>query len=193
MSEIFLIMFGAIFVENFIFSRFYGACPFFSVSDKPWTALGSGMAVTFVMTVSSAATYSVYHLILKPLSLEYLKTMAFVLVIAALVMLLEVFLRRFIPTLYSSVGVHLPLTTANCAVLGAVLLNIKEQSSFTDSVVFGFSAGLGFTLATVVFAGVRAKMTFSEPPKAFKGFPILLIAAGLIAMAFSGFSGMRLM
>lgn len=191
MTDIFLIMFAAILTENFIFSRFYGICPFLGVSDKPSTALGMGMAVTFVMTLSSAATYAVYYLLLEPLGLEYLKTIAFILVIASLVQFIEMFLKKYIPTLYSSLGIYLPLITTNCAVLGAALVNIQDQNSFAESVVFGFSSALGFTMAIVVFAGVRAKMQFSDPPKAFRGFPILLIAASLVAMAFSGFSGMK--
>ncbi|MBQ8524434.1 MAG: RnfABCDGE type electron transport complex subunit A [Clostridia bacterium] len=191
MTDIFLIMFAAILTENFIFSRFYGICPFLGVSDKPSTALGMGMAVTFVMTLSSAATYAVYYLLLEPLGLEYLKTIAFILVIASLVQFIEMFLKKYIPTLYSSLGIYLPLITTNCAVLGAALVNIQEQNSFVESVAFGFASALGFTMAIVVFAGVRAKMQFSDPPKAFRGFPILLIAASLAAMAFSGFSGMK--
>ena len=191
MTDIFLIMFAAILTENFIFSRFYGICPFLGVSDKPSTALGMGMAVTFVMTLSSAATYAVYYLLLEPLGLEYLKTIAFILVIASLVQFIEMFLKKYIPTLYSSLGIYMPLITTNCAVLGAALVNIHDQNSFTESVVFGFASALGFTMAIVVFAGVRAKMQFSDPPKAFRGFPILLIAASLVAMAFSGFSGMK--
>lgn len=185
-------MFSAILTENFIFSRFYGICPFLGVSDKPSTALGMGMAVTFVMTLSSAATYAVYHLLLVPLSLEYLKTIAFILVIAALVQFIEMFLKKYIPTLYASLGIYLPLITTNCAVLGAALVNIEKQYSFVESVAFGFSSALGFTMAIAVFAGVRARLRFADPPKAFKGFPILLIAASLAAMAFSGFSGMKL-
>lgn len=191
MSDIFLIMFAAILTENFIFARFYGICPFLGVSDKPSTALGMGMAVTFVMTLSSAATYAVYYLLLEPLGLEYLKTIAFILVIASLVQFIEMFLKKYIPTLYASLGIYLPLITTNCAVLGAALVNIQEQNSFVESVAFGFASALGFTMAIVVFAGVRAKMQFSDPPKAFRGFPILLIAASLAAMAFSGFSGMK--
>lgn len=189
MSNIFLIMFGAILTENFIFSRFYGICPFLGVSDKPSTALGMGMAVTFVMTLSSAATYAVYYLLLVPFHLEYLKTIAFILVIATLVQFIEMFLKRYIPSLYSALGIYLPLITTNCAVLGAALVNIQDQNTFLESVVFGFSSALGFTMAIVIFAGVRARMAFSEPPKAFRGFPILLVAASLVAMAFSGFSG----
>jgi electron transport complex protein RnfA len=191
MENIFIIMFTAILTENFIFSRFYGCCPFLGVSDKPSTALGMGMAVTFVMTVSSAATWAVYHLVLVPAKMEYLKTIAFILVIATLVQFIEMFLRKFIPALYSSLGIYLPLITTNCAVLGAALVNIEKGYSFPESVVFGFSAALGFTLAIVIFAGVRARLQFADPPKAFKGFPILLISAGLAAMAFSGFSGMK--
>ena len=191
MSNIFLIMFGAILTENFIFSRFYGICPFLGVSDKPSTALGMGMAVTFVMTLSSAATYAVYYLLLVPFHLEYLKTIAFILVIATLVQFIEMFLKRYIPSLYGALGIYLPLITTNCAVLGSALVNIQDQNSFLESVVFGFSSALGFTMAIVIFAGVRARMEFSEPPKAFRGFPILLIAASLAAMAFSGFSGMK--
>ena len=167
MSEIFLIMFTAILTENFIFSRFYGICPFLGVSDKPSTALGMGMAVTFVMTIS------------------------FILVIAALVQFIEMFLKKFIPTLYGALGIYLPLITTNCAVLGSALVNIEQGYSLIKSIVFGFSAALGFTMAIVIFAGVRERLRFAHPPKAFKGFPILLIAASLAAMAFSGFSGMK--
>ena len=187
-----LLMFSAIIVENFIFSKFYGCCPFLGVSEKPDTALGMGMAVTFVITLSSAVTWIVYHGILVPLKLEYLKTVAFILVIAALVQFIEMFLRRFVPALYSALGIYLPLITTNCAVLGAALVNIQNNYNFITSVCYGFAAAIGFTLAIVVFAGVRQRMEFAEPPRAFKGFPLTLIAAGLVAMAFSGFSGIRL-
>lgn len=191
MSNIFMIMFAAILTENFIFSRFYGCCPFLGVSDKPSTALGMGMAVTFVMTLSSAATWTVYHHLLVPFGLEYLKTIAFILLIATLVQFIEMFLRKFIPALYGALGIYLPLITTNCAVLGSALVNIEEGYSFIESLVFGFSAALGFTLAIVVFAGVRERLNFADPPKSFRGFPILLISASLAAMAFSGFSGMK--
>ena len=191
MENIFMIMFTAILTENFIFSRFYGCCPFLGVSDKPSTALGMGMAVTFVMTLSSAATWAVYHYLLVPFGLEYLKTIAFILLIATLVQFIKMFLRKFIPALYGALGIYLPLITTNCAVLGAALVNIEEGYSFIESVVFGFSAAIGFTLAIVVFAGVRERLNFANPPKAFRGFPILLISASLAAMAFSGFSGMK--
>lgn len=188
-KDVFLLMLGAVLTENFIFSKFYGCCPFLGVSDKPDKAIGMGMAVTFVMTVSGAVTWGVYYYLLTPLGLTYLRTVAFVLVIAVLVQLLEMFLHRFVPALYNSLGIYLPLITTNCAVLGAALVNIQNGYGLIPSVCYGFSAGLGFTLAMVIFAGVRAKMEFSDPPRAFKGFPLTLIAAGLLAMIFSGFSG----
>ena len=192
MKEIFLLMFSAIFIENFIFARFYGCCPFLGVSEKPDTALGMGMAVTFVMTVSSAATWTVYEDLLLPFGLQYLKTIAFILVIAGLVQFIEMFLKKFVPALYSSLGIFLPLITTNCAVLGAALTNIQNGYNFAESVAFGFSAALGFTMAIVIFAGVRARLRLASPPKPFKGMPIALLTAGLIAMAFMGFSGMRI-
>ena len=192
MTEILILMFSAIFIENFIFAKFYGCCPFLGVSEKPSTALGMGMAVTFVMTIASAVTWAVYNLILLPLELTYLRTIAFILVIAGLVQFIEMFLRRFIPSLYSSLGIFLPLITTNCAVLGAAIVNIENGYNFIQSVAFGFSAAIGFTMAIVVFAGVRVRLAFAEPPKAFKGMPIALITAGLIAMAFMGFSGMSI-
>ncbi len=190
-GSVLLMMFSAILVENFIFSKFYGCCPFLGVSQKPDTALGMGMAVTFVMTVSGAATWAVYYFLLEPFNLEYLKTVAFILVIAALVQFIEMFLRRFIPALYTSLGIYLPLITTNCAVLSSALLIVQEGFNFVEAVCFGFAAALGFTLAIVVFAGLRSRMEASDPPRAFKGFPLTLIAAGLLAMAFSCFSGMQ--
>ena len=191
MGTILGIMFAAILTENFIFSKFYGCCPFLGVSDKPSTALGMGMAVTFVITLSSAATWAVYHYVLVPFDLKYLKTIAFILIIATLVQFIEMFLKKFIPSLYGALGIYLPLITTNCAVLGSALVNIDRGYSFVESVVFGFSAALGFTLAIVIFSGVRERLKFANPPKAFRGFPILLISAGMAAMAFSGFSGMK--
>ena len=191
MGNIFMIMFAAILTQNFIFSRFYGCCPFLGVSDKPSTALGMGMAVTFVMTLSSAATWAVYKYLLEPFGLEYLKTIAFILVIATLVQFIEMFLKKNVPVLDSALGIYLPLITTNCAVLGAALVNIEEGHSFVESVAFGFAAAVGFTMAICVFAGVRERLRFADPPKSFRGFPLLLISAGLAAMAFSGFSGMK--
>lgn len=190
-TEVLLMMFSAILVENFIFSRFYGCCPFLGVSEHPDTALGMGMAVTFVMTVSGAATWAVYHFLLVPFGLEYLKTVAFILVIAALVQFIEMFLRRFIPALYQALGIYLPLITTNCAVLSSALLIVQEDYNFIGAVCFGFSAALGFTLAITVFAGLRARMEHADPPKSFRGFPLTLIAAGLLAMAFSCFSSVK--
>lgn len=191
-TETLLLMFGAVFIENFIFSKFYGCCPFLGASEKPDTALGMGMAVTFVITISSAATWAVYYLILEPLGLEYLKTVAFILVIAALVQFIEMFLRKFIPALYGALGIYLPLITTNCAVLGSALVIIQNGYDFITSVCYGFAAALGFTMAIVIFAGVRARIEYADPPRAFEGFPLTLIAAGLLAMAFSGFSGINL-
>ena len=188
-GEILLMMFGAVLVENFIFAKFYGCCPFLGVSEKPSTAFGMGMAVTFVITLSSAVTWLVYQLLVI-FHLEYFQTIAFILVIAALVQLIEMFLRKFVPSLYSALGIYLPLITTNCAVLSSALLNIQNGYSFIESVCFGFAAAIGFTLAIVVFAGVRMRIATARPPRAFRGFPITLIAAGLLAMAFSGFSSL---
>ena len=190
MTDIFLLMLTAILTENFIFLKFYGICPFLGVSEKPDTALGMGMAVTFVMTISSAVTYAIYDLLLEPFGLAYMTTIAFILVIATLVQFIEMFLRKYIPALYSALGIYLPLITTNCAVLGAALLNVNEGYTFFESIVFGFSAALGFTLAIVLFAGVRERLKYADPPKAFAGLPLILVTAGLVAMAFSGFSGM---
>ena len=189
LGQLLLMMFSAVLIENFIFSRFLGCCPFLGVSEKPDTALGMGCAVIFVMTLASAVCNLVYQYLLVPFELEYLYTLAFILVIAALVQFIEMFLKKFIPALYSALGIYLPLITTNCAVLGAVIINMQKGYDFLYSVVFGFSAAVGFTLAIVIFAGVRAKVEYADPPKAFKGTPIALITAGLIAMAFSGFSG----
>ena len=190
MKEILILMLTAILVENYIFSRFLGICPFLGVSEKPDTALGMGFAVMFVMTLSSAAAYAVYEYVLVRFHLEYLETIAFILIIAALVQFIEMFLKKFIPSLYGALGIYLPLITTNCAVLGAVLLNVQNGYNFIESVAFGFASAVGFTLAIVIFAGVRARVSLANPPKAFKGMPIALVTAGLIAMAFSGFSGM---
>lgn len=191
-GSIMTLMFTALLVENFIFSKFYGCCPFLGVSEKPDTAFGMGMAVTFVITVASAATWAVYHFLLAPFNLDYLKTIAFILVIAALVQFIEMFLRKFIPALYNSLGIYLPLITTNCAVLSSALLIVQNEYNFLQAVCFGFAASLGFTLAIVVFAGVRVRMENAEPPRAFRGFPLTLITAGLLAMAFSCFSGINL-
>lgn len=190
--DLLLIAFAAIVTENFIFSRFMGICPFLGVSEKPSTAAGMGFAVMFVMTISSALTWLVYHFILIPSELEYLKTIAFILIIASLVQIIEMFLKKFVPVLYRALGVYLPLITTNCAVLGSALINIQNDYNFLESVTFGLTAAIGFTVAILIFAGVRARLRFADAPKPFRGIPILLISAGLIAMAFSGFSGISL-
>ena len=192
MTNIRLLMLGAILVESFIFSRFMGICPFMGVSEKPDTAIGMGFAVMFVMTLSSAATSLVYDYLLVRFELEFLSTIVFIVIIASLVQFIEMFLKKLVPSLYSALGIYLPLITTNCAVLGAALLNVEEGRGFVESVVFGFAAAIGFTLALVIFAGVRARMKYTNTPKSFKGSPIALIAAGLIAMAFAGFSGISL-
>ena len=189
--SILLLMFTAILAENFIFAKFYGICPFLGVSEKPDTALGMGLAVTFVITLSSAATWVIYTYVLLPLQLAYLKTVAFILIIAALVQLIEMFLRRYIPALYQALGIYLPLITTNCAVLGVALLNIQKEYTFVYSVAYGFASAIGYLFAIVLFAGVRIRLRLADPPKAFAGLPLVLITAGLIAMAFSGFSGIR--
>ncbi|MFA5561851.1 MAG: electron transport complex subunit RsxA [Eubacteriales bacterium] len=192
MVDIFLLMLSAILIENFIFSRFLGCCPFLGVSDKPATALSMGCAVTFVMTLSNAVTWLVHHYILVPYKLEYLKTIAFILIIATLVQFIEMFLKKYSPALYGALGIYLPLITTNCAVLGAALLDIDREFNFLQSVVFGFSGALGFTMAIVIFSGLRQRMAFANPPAAFRGVPLTLITAGLLAMAFAGFVGLQI-
>ena len=191
-SGVLLLIVSAIFIDNFIFSKFLGCCPFLGVSKSPSTAFGMGCAVIFVMTLSSAVTWCVYSYVLVPFELEYLKTIAFILIIAALVQMIEFFLKSKVPALYESLGIYLPLITTNCAVLGAALLNIQNGYNFIYSVIFGFASGVGFTMAILIFAGVRARREFSNPPPSFKGTPIALVTAGLIAMAFMGFSGMSI-
>ena len=190
--NILMLMLSAILIENFIFSKFLGICPFLGVSEKPATAAGMGCAVVFVITIASAVTWGIYYGILVPFHLEYLKTIAFILVIAALVQIIELFLRKFIPALYGALGIYLPLITTNCAVLGTALLNIENGYGFIESVLYGFFAAVGFTMAIVIFAGVRSRMRYADCPKAFRGVPIALVAAGLIAMAFSGFNGVTI-
>ena len=183
---------SAILINNFIFSQFLGICPFMGVSKKIDTALGMGMAVTFVMGIASAACWAVYNLILVKLQLEYLQTVAFILVIAAIVQVVEMFLKKAVPALYKSLGIYLPLITTNCAVLGAALVNVQKGYNFFFSVLFGICGGLGFTLSIVLFASVRERVEKADCPQCFKGFPITLISAGLLALAFMGFSGMKL-
>ena len=184
------IIIGAIFVNNFILTRFLGLCPFFGVSKKTKPALGMGIAVIFVMTLASIATWLAYTLILVPLKLEYLQIIVFILVIATLVQFVELFLRKANPILYKALGIYLPLITTNCAVLGVALLNVQEKYSFIQAVVFGFSAGVGFMLALLLMSGIRERLELSKLPKAFEGLPIAFIVAALMSMAFLAFSGM---
>ena len=183
---------NAILIENFIFSKFLGICPFLGVSKKTNTAVGMGFAVIFTMTLASALTYVVYRFILVPAGLEYLKTIAFIIVIASLVQFIEMFLQKSLPSLYSALGIYLPLITTNCAVLGVALLNITNEYNFLFSVVYGFTAGVGFLLAIVLLSLVRERIEYCDIPEPFRGFPIALIASGLLSIAFMGFSGFRL-
>lgn len=181
---------GAILVENFIFSQFLGICPFMGVSKKMDTAAGMGIAVTFVMGVASIFTYLI-NLVLVALGLEFMQTVAYILVIASLVQFVEMFLQKSMPALYESLGIYLPLITTNCAVLGVALLNTQNNYNFIESVVYGVTGGIGFLVAIVLFASVRERLEFADYPKAFEGFPIALVAAGLIALAFMGFTGLK--
>ena len=191
-QSLFTISLGAILVNNFIFSQFLGCCPFLGVSKKVETATGMGMAVTFVMGMASAVTWLINEFILKTFNLEYMQTIAFILVIATLVQFIEMFLQKNMPSLYNALGIYLPLITTNCAVLGVALLNIQNNYNFIESVVYGVTGGLGFALAIVLFASIRERLQFAKPPKAFEGFPIALLTAGLMAMAFMGFSGLSI-
>ena len=182
---------GAILANNFIFSQFLGCCPFLGVSKKVDTAVGMGVAVTFVMGLASAVCFVVNKYILIPLDLAYMQTVAFILVIASLVQFIEMFLQKAMPALYTALGVYLPLITTNCAVLGVVLLNVQNGYNFIESVVYGITGGLGFQLAIVLFASIRERLVFADYPKCWDGFPIALITAGLMALAFMGFSGLK--
>ena len=192
MQSILGILLSAILTENFILVKFYGICPFMGVSKKIDTALGMGMAVTFVMALASAACWAVDYFILKPLGLGYMQTVAFILVIASIVQVVEMFLKKSVPALYKALGIFLPLITTNCAVLGVALVNVQEGYDFLQSVLNGACGGLGFTLAIVLFASVRERVDKADCPESFKGFPIALISAGLIALAFMGFSGLSI-
>ena len=192
MIEILGILIAALLSSNFILVKFYGICPFMGVSKKIDTALGMGMAVTFVMALASAACWLVNEFLLIPLGLDYMQTVAFILVIATLVQVVEMFLKKYVPALYKALGVFLPLITTNCAVLGVVLVNVQEGYNFPISVFNGAAGGLGFTIAIVLFASIRERVDKAECPEAFKGYPIALIAAGLLALAFMGFSGLKI-
>lgn len=188
---LFTISLNAILAENFILVKFLGICPFMGVSKKTDTALGMGVAVIFVMALASAATWAVNEFLLIRLELEYMQTVVFILVIAALVQFVEMFLQKALPALYQALGIYLPLITTNCAVLGVALLNIQNGYTFIESVVYGVTGGIGFTLAIVLFSSVRERLEDCDCPKAFRGFPLALIAAGLLALSFMGFSGFK--
>ena len=190
-TSLLAIALAAILVNNFVLSQFLGICPFMGVSKKVETALGMGMAVTFVMGVASAVNWPINELLNK-LNLVFMQTVTFILVIASLVQFVEMFLKKNIPTLYAALGVYLPLITTNCAVLGVALLNTQNSYNFVASVIYGITGGLGFLLAIFLFAAVREQLDVSsECPKAFEGFPIALVTAGLMALAFMGFSGLQ--
>ncbi len=184
------ILLSGVLTENFILVKFYGICPFMGVSRKIDTALGMGMAVTFVMALASAACYAVNLLLGE--TYAYMQTVVFILVIASIVQVVEMFLKKTVPALYKALGVFLPLITTNCAVLGVVLVNVQEGYDFLQSVISGTAGGLGFTLSIVLFASVRERVDKTDCPQAFKGFPITLISAGLLALAFMGFSGLHI-
>lgn len=192
LTNILSISLGAILIDNFIFSQFLGCCPFLGCSNKVDTAAGMGLAVIFVMGLASAICWVVDTYILVPLGLAFLETLAFILIIAALVQFVEMFLKKTVPSLYSALGIYLPLITTNCAVLGVVLLNVQNNYGFLESVVYGITGGIGFLLAITLFASVREKVEFSEYPECFEGFPICLVSAALLALAFMGFAGMKI-
>lgn len=189
MKEILVILMSVIFVDNFVLSKFLGICPFLGVSKKLSSSVGMSAAVIFVMLIATAVTYPIYINLLEPSDLGYLQTIVFILVIAALVQLVEIVLKKYIPILHRSLGVYLPLITTNCAVLGVTLLNIDEGYTYLQSLFNSFGAGLGFLLAMVLFSGVRQCIEYSDVPPAFKGIPSILIAASIVSVSFMGFSG----
>ena len=188
--NIWLFLISCVLTNNFIFSKFLGCCPFLGVSSKVETAASMGIAVTFVMTLASLFAYMVNAWILVPLHLEYMQTIVFILVIAALVQLVEMFLKKTMPALYKSLGVYLPLITTNCAVLGVALLNVQNNYGILEGTVNGFATAVGFTISIVLMAGLREKIEYNDIPKPFRGMPIVLLTAGLMSIAFFGFSGM---
>ena len=188
-KELILILMGGVLVNNYVLQQFLGICPFLGVSKKFDQASGMGIAVTFVMLLATAATYPIYTFVLEPMGLGYLQTIVFILVIATLVQFVEIMLKRFIPALFKALGVYLPLITTNCAVLGVTLNNITDEYSFLESIISSLGVGIGFWLAMVLFAGVRSRIENCPAPKCFKGIPITLVAASIVALAFFGFAG----
>ncbi len=189
-QELLIIAIGSAFVSNVVLSQFYGLCPFLGVSKQLKTAGGMGAAVIFVITLASFVSALIYRFLLAPFDLDYLKTIVFILVIAALVQFVEMFLKKFIPALYEALGVYLPLITTNCAVLGTALTNVQKEYGLLYSVVNGFATAAGFAISICILAGIREKMRYNNIPKAFQGMPIVLVTAGLMAIAFCGFSGL---
>ena len=193
LTEVLSLAVASILVNNYILVQFLGCCSFFGVSKKTDTAIGMGMAVVFVMALASAVTWAVQYFILEPLNLQYMQTIAFILVIATLVQFVEMFMKKSMPALYSALGIFLPLITTNCAVLGAAISNIDNSYSFIGSMVYGVGSGLGYTLAIVLFSSIRERLdATSKCPKCFEGFPIALVSAALLAMSFMGFSGLSI-
>lgn len=189
-KDLLLILIGSSLVSNVVLSQFLGLCPFLGVSKKTNTAAGMGTAVIFVITLASAVSGLIYKYILQRWSIEYLQTIVFILVIAALVQFLEMFLKKFLPALYKALGVYLPLITTNCAVLGVALTNVQKEYGIVQGIVNGFATALGFTIAIIILAGLREKMEYNDFPVVFKGMPMVLVTAGLMAIAFSGFAGL---
>lgn len=189
-KELLLLLVGSSLVSNVVLSQFLGLCPFLGVSKSTKTAAGMGVAVIFVITLASAVAAAIYNFILTPLNVTYLQTIVFILVIAALVQFVEMFLKKFIPSLYQALGVYLPLITTNCAVLGIALTNVQKSYGVLVSIVNGFATAVGFTVSIVILAGIREKMEYNDIPEIFKGMPIVLLTAGLMAIAFCGFSGL---
>lgn len=190
MQDYLLILLGTALVNNVVLVKFLGLCPFIGVSRKIDAAVGMGFATTFVLTLASIASWFIEKVVLVPLGLEYLRILAFILVIAAVVQFTEIVIRKVSPVLYQALGIYLPLITTNCAVLGVALLNVQEQHSFAESVLYGFGSALGFTLVLVMFAGMRERLARAAVPKVFSGSPIAFITAGLLSMAFMGFAGL---
>ena len=188
-KELILILMGGVLVNNYVLQQFLGICPFLGVSKKVNQAVGMGVAVTFVMLCATAATYPIFMFVLVPLELEYLQTIVFILVIAALVQMVEIVLKKYMPALYNSLGIYLPLITTNCAVLGVVTLNIDSGYNFVESMVCALGGGIGFFVAMVMFAGVRSRLESCDIPKFLKGLPITLVAASLVSLSFLGFAG----
>ncbi len=190
MSEYLLLLLGAALVNNVVLTRFLGLCPFIGVSNSMDSALGMGMATTFVLTLAAGTSWMLDNWLLQPLGVESLRIISFIMVIAAVVQFTEIVMRSVSPALYQLLGIFLPLITTNCAVLGVALINVQQESSFVESLLFGFSSAAGFTLVLVIFAGMRQRLSFSDVPESFAGAPIALVAAGLLSMAFMGFGGL---